>query len=293
MTATLPKISIVTPNFQQGAFIGRTLSSVLDQNYPALEYIVMDGGSKDDSVDVIESFADRLEHWQSAPDKGQYDAITNGLNRTTGEVMGWLNSDDIYLPWTLQTVGEIFRDCPDVMWLTCQVQPQIDVHGVWTGAGWLSGVSRASYLDGRHMGAGPRNAGYLQQESTFWRRSLWEGAGAQVGANSPTAGDFELWGDFFLQAEAACLSQPLAAFRSRPDQRSKALAESYHAESLVALDRLRREACHRSSAGRAFADSIYAVTRRRPGALTEMVGYTGQFLEKGDNGWMIVSRRFL
>lgn len=289
----LPTISIVTPNFEQGAFIERTLTSVLDQDYPALDYIVMDGGSGDGSLEIIKRYADRLSHLQSAPDKGQYDAISNGFAKATGDVMGWINSDDIYLPWTLRTVGEIFRDCPDVGWITCLTQPQIDTHDIWTGAGWLRGVSRDSFLDGRHLGHGFRNAGYIQQESTFWRRELWDGAGAQVGMHSPTAGDFELWCEFFKQAEVACLSHPLAAFRSRPDQRSKALADRYRAESVTALSRLRVDLGHRSAMGPALADALYAVTRRRPGTLVAQLGYRGRFLVRGDHGWYVQETSFL
>lgn len=104
--ASAPTISIVTPNYNMGAFIERTIRSVLLQNYPKLEYIVMDGGSKDDSVEVIRRYGPWLAHWQSAPDKGQTDAINRGLEKATGQIWAYMNSDDIYLPGAFYSVAE-------------------------------------------------------------------------------------------------------------------------------------------------------------------------------------------
>jgi glycosyltransferase involved in cell wall biosynthesis len=111
---TLPKISIITPSYNQGHFIEETITSVLDQNYPNLEYIIMDGGSKDDTVEVIKKYQRYITYWVSEKDKGQSDAINKGFRKATGDVINWLNSDDYYEPGTLLHVGEIFSD-PDVM----------------------------------------------------------------------------------------------------------------------------------------------------------------------------------
>src|SRR5215470_7311361 len=109
-----PRISIVTPSFNQARFLEATIRSVLDQRYDNLEYIVVDGGSTDGSVEIIKRYADRLAFWCSEADGGHGNALNKGLRRATGEIMAWLNSDDIYWPWTLAAVAEIFEAHPDV-----------------------------------------------------------------------------------------------------------------------------------------------------------------------------------
>jgi hypothetical protein len=109
-----PLISIVTPSFNQGKFLGATINSVLAQEYPKLEYIVQDGGSRDGTVKVLEEFSGSLSHWESAPDGGQANAVNLGLRRATGEILGWLNSDDLLLPGSLAYVAAFFERHPEV-----------------------------------------------------------------------------------------------------------------------------------------------------------------------------------
>src|ERR1700756_5615635 len=101
-----PLISIVTPSFNQGRYLGETLDSVLGQGYPSLESIVMDGGSRDQSVDVIRARQERLAFWQSQPDNGQAAAINEGFARARGLIFGWLNSDDLHMNGALHTVAK-------------------------------------------------------------------------------------------------------------------------------------------------------------------------------------------
>ena len=111
------KISIVTPSFNQGQFIEETLLSVLNQNYPNLEYIVIDGGSTDQTVEVIRRYEDRLAYWASEKDRGQVHAINKGLAKSTGDIFAFINSDDVYLPETFATVAEYFEAHPEAEWV--------------------------------------------------------------------------------------------------------------------------------------------------------------------------------
>ncbi|MEQ9303871.1 MAG: glycosyltransferase family 2 protein [Marinoscillum sp.] len=104
-----PRISIVTPSYNQGQFIEETITSVLDQNYPNLEYIIIDGGSSDQTVDIIRKYERYLKYWVSEPDHGQSDAINKGLKQCTGDIFNWLNSDDLLAPDSLKVVSEYFR----------------------------------------------------------------------------------------------------------------------------------------------------------------------------------------
>ncbi len=205
-----PRISVVTPSFNQGEFLEATLRSVLTQGYPDLEYVVIDGGSTDDSVNIIERHQADLAHWVSEPDEGHAHALNKGFARTTGEIMCWINSSDMYYPWTLETVAEIFSELPEVQWIQ-GVGSWFDIHGRPRA---VPPASRAlnvyDVLAGHYLG--------IQQESVFWRRSLWERAGGRLDQSLTCAADLDLWLRFYRLAPLCHVQTLLGGFRVHGDQ---------------------------------------------------------------------------
>lgn len=229
---TIPRISLVTVNFNMASTLETTLRSVVDQQYAGLEYVVIDGGSTDGSVEIIRRYENRLASWISQPDGGMYDALNRGFAATSGEIMGWLNSDDLHMHWTLSTVAEIFSHCPQVEWITSLYPLIFNEKGHLCSTHYLAGFNRVSFMRGANL---PRKGfyarGFIQQESTFWRRSLWERAGSRLDTSCGTAGDFELWTRFFQHANLAGVAVPLAGFRQRRGQISMEQREAYLASS--------------------------------------------------------------
>jgi glycosyltransferase involved in cell wall biosynthesis len=172
MTKQLPKITIITPSFNQGRFIEQTIKSVLSQDYPNLEYIVMDGGSSDGTVEILKKYGDKL-YWTSEKDRGQSHAINKGLHLATGEVIGFLNSDDLYEPGALLRVGRFFAEHPNASWVTgkCRI---IDERGREI----RKFVTLYKNLLLRFKGYGLLLVvNYISQPATFWRRDVVEKAG--------------------------------------------------------------------------------------------------------------------
>ena len=109
-----PKISLVLPTLNQSAYIEETIKSIIDQKYKNLEFIILDGGSTDGSIEIIKKYADKLAYWQSKPDKGQTDALIQGFERATGEILGWVNSDDVLFPGALEKIAGAYKNNPDI-----------------------------------------------------------------------------------------------------------------------------------------------------------------------------------
>ena len=227
-------ISVVTPCLNSAPFIERTLRSVIDQRYPELEYVVADGGSTDGSLAIIDTYRGSLSQVLSEPDDGHYDALNKGFARTSGEVMGWLNSNDVYFPWTLSIVGEIFSILPEVEWLSTTLPLAVDETDRVVYSHSFPGFCVEAFRGGENMQGDPRRRTYwIQQEATFWRRSLWEKAGARL--NPLVACDFELWARFFRFARLYGVAIPLAGFRLHGGQRSVALGQRYAEEAMAAF----------------------------------------------------------
>jgi len=211
------KISIITPTFNSATYLEETILSVVSQKNQDLEYLVVDGGSTDESSAVLSKYSTRIAWSCSERDNGQYDAINKGFSKSTGEIMGWLNSSDLYLPWTLKVVEEIFIRFPEVQWISSLQKTVLTHQG--SHASWnIHGFSANKLAQGLLGSA--TNPNFIQQETCFWRRSLWEKIGGQISSQYRYAGDFWLWSQFFQHAKCTGVDAPLAVFRFHDDQRS-------------------------------------------------------------------------
>jgi len=162
----LPRLTVITPSLNQGRYLERTLRSVLDQGHPDVEYIVVDGGSTDDSVEILQRFDDRIDFWVSEPDSGQANAINKGLARATGDVVAYINSDDYYLPGAFATALSAFGESTAVRWVagTCRyVHPDGTVEV-------LLRPTRPQRPRARLV----HDTWYVAQASSFWRREVFE-----------------------------------------------------------------------------------------------------------------------
>jgi glycosyltransferase involved in cell wall biosynthesis len=216
---TLPRISIVTPSYNQAHFLERTIKSVLDQGYPNLEYIVMDGGSTDDSLEIIRRYSNQLAYWVSAPDGGQAEAIQRGFARSTGEILGWLNSDDLLLPGSLQHIAAQFLRKPGADFLAGGYV-NIDESDRVTWCHWpVTPTFERILLVGFYVG----------QPACFWSHLAYD----RVDGIDPTF-QFGLDGDLFLRmlhrGQAISTTHLLACFRSHPASKSARLQEVHLAE---------------------------------------------------------------
>jgi glycosyltransferase involved in cell wall biosynthesis len=230
LPSSIPLVSIVTPTYNHGQFLERTLKSVLDQAYPRLEYIVQDGGSHDDTPQILDRYRGRLHCAISAPDRGQTHALNLGFAHASGDILAYLNSDDMLLPGTLSYVVRYFHD-----------HPEVDVV-----------YGHRVFIDSRDQEVGrwvlPRHshsmlawADYVPQETMFWRRRVWDQVGACFDESFQFAMDWDLLLRFRqVGAKMVRLPRFLGAFRVHDQQKSQAQLATIGEREMT---RLRRR-CH-------------------------------------------------
>ncbi len=259
---TWPRITVVTPSYNQGRFIEQTIRSVLDQNYPDLEYMIVDGGSRDETVDVIRRYENRLAYWVSEKDAGAADAIRKGLSRATGRVLAYLNSDDLYLPGALERIARAFTESSfdvvygDTFW--------VDTDGHRIGERRQTPFVPLGYLYGGFD---------LQQPATFWSKDIYEKAGG-IDPDFAFAFDTDLFTRFVAAgARFRHVKQFVASFRIHPASKSSTELDRCTTE----LDRLRT--LHLRYPFRSFPAACvrtYARTRR-----------VFSYLAQGDLFWLM------
>lgn len=203
-----PRISIVTPSYNQGQFIEETIRSVLLQGYPNLEYIVMDGGSTDNSVDILRKYEPWLTYWASERDRGQSDAINKGFSISTGQVMGWLNSDDLLMKDALAHLATSY--IPGLHWWYGNALHMLPDKTLRSYPLPKGEVSRRDLLHARVI---------ISQVSTFWTRELWEKSGSSL-SQCHMAMDYELWLRFSEHVPAKILDTSLGMYRTHNDAKT-------------------------------------------------------------------------
>ena len=240
MSTLWPRITLVTCSYQQVATLDATIRSVLDQGYPNLEYIVMDGGSRDGSVAVIRSHAHALAHWESRPDAGQTAALIAGFARGTGAIQGWLCSDDLLLPGCLFEVARHFARHPAT-------------GAVYGDALWIDAAG--NYLRPKREMAFNRFAllfdhNFVAQPAMFWRSSLYREVGG-LDARFVLAMDGDLWERFSRVAPIDHVPAWWACMRSWPGQKTRRLTSLARAEAALLRERMPLGRLARAPAGQA------------------------------------------
>jgi len=213
----LPRITIVTPSFNQASFMRDTIESILGQKYPNLEYYVVDGGSKDGSVEIVRKYNDRINWWISEVDRGQSHAINKGIERATGDFFSWLNSDDVLLPSALMSIAEFIQRNPKV---------DIVVGGLLLGS--EDGTIKSCYIPTRSVSWCMRRGFYdLFQPSTFIRRSMLNRIG-YLREDLHCRLDVDLFERLIgAGAQWGYIRQPLSMLRRHPAAKGESLGERY------------------------------------------------------------------
>lgn len=222
----LPLVSIITPSYNQGRFILETIQSVLSQDYTNLEYVIVDGGSTDNSVEVIQQFSNRLTWWVSEPDRGHSDALNKGFAHATGEILAWINSDDTYLPGAIHEAVEYLLAHPDISMVYGDAN-LIDESGKYLGRFPARQTDYSRMLNG---------SVHIPQATTFFRSRCWK----QVGPLDQTldyAFDYDLWVRLSKIAPVVYVPRTWANFRLHEAGKSVYLDDRCYPEMIKVAQR--------------------------------------------------------
>ncbi|HWB63544.1 MAG TPA: glycosyltransferase family 2 protein [Chitinophagales bacterium] len=246
-----PKISIITASLNGAAYIEDCIRSIVEQGYPALEYIIVDGGSTDGTMEIVQKYADKITLVLTEKDAGPGQAINNGFKYATGEIMGWVNTDDRLHPKSLFAIAEIFNTLPEVDWAmgfpTWFSSQGICINEIYYNLGRF--YYSPKYINDnlhlkfarwskRRFAMGDFSA--IQQESVFWRRALWEKSGAHIMENV-IAFDLELWTRFFEHAQLYTANVLVGGFRIHGNQISFNQRNRYREEAQRFIDAFREK----------------------------------------------------
>jgi glycosyltransferase involved in cell wall biosynthesis len=213
-----PRITLVTAVYNGEKYLEQTIRSIAGQVYPNLEYIIVDDGSTDATVEIIRRYEKQLTCWFSQENRGLYAALNAGFARSTGEIMGWLNSSDMLHVDGLFVVGSIFAAMREVEWITGR-PTSFNSQGMTISVADVPRWSRYRFLAGANI--------FIQQESTYWRRGLWERAGGALSTDFRAEGDFELWTRFFRYAKLYSVDALIAGYRRHEDALSASDIDGY------------------------------------------------------------------
>jgi len=246
--ADYPRISIVVPSYNQGCFIGDTLESIVSQQYPNLELIIIDGGSSDETVAIIREYAEHIEWWVSEPDNGQANAINKGMSRATGEILAWLNSDDCLMPGALFRVADQFIAAADTD-VVYGHRVLINEAGQDVGKWILPGHRKfiLTYAD------------FIPQETMFWRTTLWHKVGSSVNESFRFALDWELIRRFLgVDAKFKLIPAFLGQFRMHEMQKTSANIET---DGFTEMEIIRQQCRQAFSSHPALQNLYYRMQR--------------------------------
>jgi glycosyltransferase involved in cell wall biosynthesis len=251
-------VSIITPSYNQAPYLEQTIQSVLEQDYPHIEYIVVDGGSTDNSAEIIQKYADRLAYWISERDSGQAEAINKGFARATGEIVAWLNSDDYYMLNTISVAVRCFEQNPDVVMIYGDMLA-VDGEGQTLNVLKYKQLSLEDLLCFQIIG----------QPSVFFRRSALEKTG-RLEPSFHFMLDHHLWIRLAQQGRILHIPQVWSAARYHPQAKNRARAAEFGREAFRVLDWAKKQP--------GLAKSVSRVKRR---ALASAHRYDARYLLDG------------